>query len=151
MNTQSKGSIKLNSSNPEDHPLIDFSYMSHPYDKRTFIEGIRESMNFVKTNTLSIYFKEEVNVPKSESKEDIYSFIKDNVTPIWHASGSVIMGKKDDINACVDSDLCIIGLKSIRVADLSVCPILPNAHTQATAYLIAEFASEKIIEKYNLD
>jgi choline dehydrogenase-like flavoprotein len=151
MNTQSKGSIKLKSSNPEDSPLIDFSYMSHPYDKCTFIEGIKQSMKFIKTKTLSKYFKEIINEPKSESKEDIWNFIKDNITPVWHANGSVIMGKKDDINACVDSNLCIIGLKNIRVADLSVCPIIPNAHTQSTAYLIAEFASEKIIKKYNLD
>lgn len=144
MNPQSQGSIKLKSSNPDDSPLIDFSYMSHPYDRYTLIEGIKQSMNFVKTKTLSKYFKEIINAPKSENEEDIWNFIKDNVTPIWHANGSVKMGKKDDINACVDSNLCIIGLQNIRVADLSVCPITPNNHTQATAYLIGEFASEKI-------
>jgi len=36
------------------------------------------------------------------------------------------MGKPDDESACVDAELRVIGLKNIRVADLSVCPTTPK-------------------------
>ncbi|OZJ03926.1 hypothetical protein BZG36_03606, partial [Bifiguratus adelaidae] len=138
MNPQSRGSIKLQSSDPEMPPLIDFAYMSHPYDRHILIEGVRHAMQFVKTRTISKYWKSSINVPKSEQEQDI-----------WHANGSVVMDKANDKLACVDSELRIHGLQNIRVADLSVCPLTPNNHTQATAYLIGEYAAEKILQSHD--
>ncbi|OZJ03665.1 hypothetical protein BZG36_03527 [Bifiguratus adelaidae] len=130
MNPQSRGSINLQSSDPEMPPLIDFAFMTYPYDRHILIEGVRHAMQFVKTRTISKYWKSSINVPKGEQEQDIWAFIKDNLTPIWHANGSVIMGKASDKWACVDSDLCILGLQNIRVADLSVCPLTPKSVAQ---------------------
>lgn len=41
MNPQSRGTITLGSSNPSDSPIIDPNFLSHPFDKRTMIEGMR--------------------------------------------------------------------------------------------------------------
>lgn len=50
------------------------------------------------------------------------TFIQENLSPVWHANGTVKMGKPDDKSACVDSKLRVRGLESLRVADMSVCP-----------------------------
>lgn len=42
--------------------------------------------------------------------------------PVWHANGTVKMGKTDDPTACVDSKFRVRGVDSLRVADLSVAP-----------------------------
>lgn len=83
-------------------------------------------------------------MPKSESDEDLLAFFKENITPIWHANGSVMMGE------CVDKDLAVLGMESLRVADLSVCPVMINGHTQSTAYLVGWMCGEKVIEKWGL-
>jgi choline dehydrogenase-like flavoprotein len=62
-----------------------------------------------------------------------------------------MMGKEDNALACVDSDFRVYGVGGLRVADLSVCPLTPNNHTQATAYLIGHKAAEKLIAEYQLD
>lgn len=60
------------------------------------------------------------------------------------------MGKKDDKDAVVDTDFRVRGLQNLRVVDLSVIPLLPNNHTQSTAYLVGETAAEKLIAEYGL-
>ncbi len=64
---------------------------------------------------------------------------------------TVKMGREEDKSACVDTDFRIRGVQNLRVVDLSVLPLLPNNHTQSTAYLVGETAAEKIIEEYGLD
>jgi choline dehydrogenase-like flavoprotein len=41
-------------------------------------------------------------------------------------AGTVKMGKPNDPEACVDHDLRVLGVKSLRVADMSVVPITPK-------------------------
>jgi len=36
----------------------------------------------------------------------------------------------DSSTACVDSNFQVFGIQGLRVVDLSVCPFVPNAHTQ---------------------
>lgn len=42
---------------------------------------------------------------------------------MWHANGTVMMGKRDDPNACVDPSFRVFGVSNLRVADLSICPL----------------------------
>ena len=41
-------------------------------------------------------------------------------------AGTVKMGKPDDPNTCVDHDLRVLGVNSLRVADMSILPIVPK-------------------------
>jgi choline dehydrogenase-like flavoprotein len=41
-------------------------------------------------------------------------------------AGTVKMGKPGDPNTCVDHDLRVLGVNSLRVADMSILPILPK-------------------------
>jgi choline dehydrogenase-like flavoprotein len=48
MNPQSRGTISLRSSNPADAPIIDPKFLSHPFDRRVMIDGLRETMRLFK-------------------------------------------------------------------------------------------------------
>ena len=45
---------------------------------------------------------------------------------MWHACGTVKMGKPDDPGACVDKDFKVLGVENLRVVDMSVVPFLPR-------------------------
>jgi choline dehydrogenase-like flavoprotein len=53
-------------------------------------------------------------------------FLLDKITPTWHAMGTVKMGKQNDSMACVSSDCRVLGVSNLRVADMSVCPVVPR-------------------------
>ena len=61
------------------------------------------------------------------------------------------MGRADEEDACVDKDLRVFGTTSLRVADMSISPILPNNHTQTTAYYIGATMGDKLAAEYHLD
>ncbi|CAL8146319.1 unnamed protein product [Orchesella dallaii] len=54
------------------------------------------------------------------------------------------MGKIDDGNAVVDSQLRVIGTKGLRVIDASVMPAITNANTNAPTIMIGEMGSDFI-------
>ncbi|KAF2277314.1 choline dehydrogenase [Westerdykella ornata] len=151
MNEQAEGSITLRSANPEDKPVIDLAYLRHPYDKRIMREAIRATWTKVFENPeIKKHVKNRLFGPKSLSDEGIDEFMRDTVTTVWHANGTAMMGKKENALACVDKDFRVFGVDGLRVADLSICPVVTNNHTQSTAYLVGQKAADKLIAEYEL-
>ncbi|KAF1955783.1 choline dehydrogenase [Byssothecium circinans] len=151
MNPVSEGSITLRSSDPNEKPLIDMAYLTHPHDWRVMREAIREtSKKLFETPEVKKHVKRQIFGPASLSDTDIDHFIREAATTVWHANGSVKMGKADDPMACVDSSLRVRGVEGLRVADVSVCPLTMNNHTQPTAYLVGQKAADTLFGEYNL-
>nr|CAI5856041.1 unnamed protein product [Callosobruchus analis] len=67
-------------------------------------------------------------------------------TSIYHPMGTCRMGPEKDKEAVVDSHLRVYGIKSLRVADMSVAPRTVSGHTVAPAYMIGEKGAD-IIKK----
>jgi choline dehydrogenase-like flavoprotein len=151
MRPASRGSVTLNSNNPFDPPIIDPNYMTHPYDRLAFIDGIREARRLTTESSLKKHRIKHIVAPENDTDESIWEYIKEGIMSIWHASSSVSMGKADDPMACVDADMKLRGLQKLRVADMSVCPLVISGHTQAVAYLIGQTAAEKIIAEHDLN
>jgi choline dehydrogenase-like flavoprotein len=61
------------------------------------------------------------------------------------------MGKVGDSEAAVDSKFRVFGVENLRVADMSVVPVLTNNHTQATAYMTGLSCADGLIAEYGLD
>lgn len=121
---QSKGSVTLASKDPDVPARIDSRFLTHPYDRRTFIDGIRETLRFMNFPPIARHIKRPLSVPKSESDEDILAFLRETLLSVLHACGTVKMGKDDDLTACVDTEFRFRGLEGLRVVDLSVAPVL---------------------------
>jgi choline dehydrogenase-like flavoprotein len=107
------------------------------------------------TNTQNAHvaprIKRVLSGPASLSDADVDAFAAENASTVWHACGTVRMGKTAGDGSCVDSAGRVWGVKGLRVADLSVAPVTTNNHTQATAYLVGQKIAEKVVREYGLD
>lgn len=63
-----------------------------------------------------------------------------------HASGTCKMAPNDDPMGVVDHRLRVRNVKSLRVADVSILPILNSGHPQAPAYAIGEKVADMILQ-----
>lgn len=147
---KSRGSIKLNTTNPTADPLIDFRYLTEPQDVDTMLEGIKLVIK-VFENTPQ-FQRHGAHLPATphpacaglsfRSDEYWRCYIHAVSVSSLHAAGS------NSMNAVVDSRLRVIGIQNLRVADCSIMPEVTNANTQAAAYVIAEKVSEDILRTW---
>lgn len=152
MHPQSEGSVTLRSKDPKEKPIIKLNYLTHPYDRAVFREAIRQTwQKTIENPKIKPLVKKALCAPASMSDADIDAFAKEQTGTVWHANGSVKMGKEGEQGACVDSGGKVYGVKGLRVADLSVCPLTTSNHTQATAYLVGRKIGEKVVAEYGLD
>ena len=165
-NNLSRGSLKLTSKNPRDLPEIDPGYLSHPFDLRIAVETLREMVRLANTPAFKTITRSVLHGPRREGNDDdnnnihknnlasldsddaaLESFIRSTLTQGFHSMSACIMGAKTDPKRVVNSDFRVEGLSNLRIADMSVCPILTTNHTQINAYLIAERCAEVIVNE----
>ncbi|KAI1335978.1 glucose-methanol-choline oxidoreductase-like protein [Xylariaceae sp. FL0016] len=149
MNPQSRGTVLLRSADPRDAPLIDPKFLTHPFDRRNAIEAMREMLRYMQAPVWKRKTTRTLGWPKDDSDEAIWDTFSSNLRSSWHMCGTVRMGK--DAASCTDTSFRVRGVGKLRVADMSVCPLVPNNHTQTTAYVIGEIAAEKLIAEHGLD
>ena len=80
-------------------------------------------------------------VAELESDATLDDWLLRNVFTTFHTSGACKMGPDDDPMAVVDQYCRVRGVRNLRVVDLSICPNVVRANTNATAIMIAERAA----------
>jgi choline dehydrogenase-like flavoprotein len=148
MNPQSRGTITLQSSNPSTPPLINPNFLTHPFDRRVLIDGMREVMRIQRAPIFASRTLKALG-PMNESDETIWEHVKSNLRSSWHMSCTASMGQSA-AEAVVDNKFKVFGVDGLRVVDLSVCPFVINAHTQSTAYVLGEIGAEVLAGEYGL-
>ncbi|KAH9849915.1 GMC oxidoreductase [Lenzites betulinus] len=152
----SRGTIHASSADPTIQPTIEPNYFSEEID----FEILVDSVKFIRKVTATSPWKETAEQeilpgPNVVSDEQIREFVKQNLSTTWHSVGSCVMLPKDK-GGVIDTKLkastadIVYGTKNLRVADLSILPIIPSVHTQATTYGIAEQAADIIKADYGL-
>ncbi len=143
---KSRGSVTLNSSNPYDYPKILFNYLEDEDDLKQTRECIHVARKILSQPSLKPYSGKEVgpgNVAQSDEQLDEY--IRSNAETAYHPCGTLKMGV--DKMAVVNENLKIYGLQNIRVVDASVMPEIPSANLNAPTLMIAEKASDAILNR----
>ena len=78
------------------------------------------------------------------TNDTLDSWLRGNTATTQHTSGTCKMGPESDPAAVVDQYCRVRGLRNLRVVDLSICPNVVRANTNATAIVIAERAANWI-------
>ncbi|KAJ7430135.1 glucose-methanol-choline oxidoreductase [Mycena galericulata] len=143
----SRGSI---SSDPFDDPSIDPRYFENDFDLEVLVQHIKYIRTMVDTEPFKSGVGREVDPgPNCVSDQDIREYIKNNIISTWHTVGTCSMMPREK-KGVVDPELKVYGTANLRVVDISIVPLHVAAHTQATAYMIAEKAADLIHAHKNM-
>ena len=126
------------------HPKILFNYLEHEDDLRQTRECIHVARKILSQSSLKPYSGKEVGPgAEAQSDEQLDEYIRSKAETAYHPCGTLKMGI--DKMAVVDENLRIHGLQNIRVIDASVIPEIPSANLNAPTLMIAEKASDVIM------
>jgi choline dehydrogenase len=140
---QSRGCIRLASSDPFDPPVIDPGYLREAADLQTLLEGLRWCRRVTHAAAFVPFRGAEV-VPgaAAESVAELIDAIRRTAETCYHPVGSCKMGL--DPLAVVDASLRVHGVDGLRVVDASIMPTIVCGTTNAPTLMIAEKAAALI-------
>ncbi|KAL3418192.1 Oxygen-dependent choline dehydrogenase 3 [Phlyctema vagabunda] len=140
----SRGTIKLNTTDPRDAPIINGNFYTTQVDRLAMRQGLRnlarmflnttEGLAMVEREALSARFVPTINATDAQIDARVAHFAETS----YHPGGTAAMGE------VVDTDLKVIGVEGLRVVDASVLPLPIAAHLQVAVYALAEQAAEII-------
>jgi choline dehydrogenase len=142
---ESRGSLRIRSADPAVPPEIRINYLATETDRTAFIEGFKILRQILAAPALKPYAVDEI-LPGSKvtSDEGILAFCRQTGSTVYHPTSTCRMG--NDPLAVVDQRLRLRGIEGLRVVDASVMPDLMSGNTNAPTIMIAEKASDMILE-----
>ncbi|MCM2131132.1 choline dehydrogenase [Larsenimonas rhizosphaerae] len=143
MRSNSRGRIKLRSTDPHDAPSILFNYMAEERDWEEFRAGIRLTRNIINQPAMDEFRGEEI-APGAhvQSDEELDAFVREHAETAYHPCGSCRMG--DDDMAVVDGEGRVHGMEGLRVIDASLMPVIVTGNLNATTIMMAEKLADKV-------
>ena len=139
----SRGRVRLASANWQDKPIIEANHLGTDRDLAAIVRAIEAARELGEQAAFNEVREIEV-VPgvKVTSRQDLIDLARTASASFGHAIGTARIGS--DVDAVVDSDLRVHGLRGLRVADASVMPSALSAPTNAPSYMIGGRAAEMI-------
>ncbi len=143
----SRGEVSIVSNDSRINPKIKMNYLSTEDDRYVAAQGLRLIRKIMlETNTFKKYNPQEYR-PGLNFKEDeeLVKAGSEFAQTIFHPVGTCKMGS--DAEAVVNKDLFVHGLQNIRIVDASIMPNITSGNTNAPTIMIAEKASDMILNK----
>ena len=142
---ESRGSLRIRSADPAAPPEIRINYLASEVDRATNVEGLKILRKILRAPALAPYVVEEVDPgDKVTSDEALLAYCRTRGSTIYHPTSTCRMG--NDPLAVVDQQLRVRGIEGLRVVDASVMPDLVSGNTNAPVIMIAEKASDMILQ-----
>jgi choline dehydrogenase len=142
---ESRGSLRIKSADPSVPPEIRVNYLAAETDRTANVEGLKILRKILQAPALSRYVVEEVDPgPKVVTDEEWLNFCRQRGSTVYHPTSTCRMG--NDPLAVVDQRLKVRGIEGLRVVDASIMPDLMSGNTNAPTIMIAEKASDMILE-----
>ena len=142
----SRGSVRLASSDPEAHPLIDPAYLSRDADLDALVSALELCREIGRQPSLAEWSPEELYPGTAVgAREELREYVRRTAITYHHQVGTCKMGV--DELAVVDPELRVYGVEGLRVADASVMPLVTSGNTHAPTVMIGERAAELVSGK----
>jgi choline dehydrogenase len=142
---ESRGSLRIRSADPAAPPEIRINYLSTEVDRAANVEGLKMLRKILHAPALSPFVVEEVDPgARISTDEELLNYCRARGSTIYHPASTCRMG--NDPLAVVDQRLRLRGIEGLRVVDASIMPDLVSGNTNAAIIMIAEKASDMILE-----
>jgi choline dehydrogenase len=142
---ESRGSLRIKSADPSVPPEIRINYLATETDRTANVEGLKILRKILQAPALSAYTIDEVEPgPRVSSDEELLDFCRQRGSTVYHPTSTCRMG--NDPLAVVDQRLRLRGIEGLRVIDASIMPDLVSGNTNAAVIMIAEKASQMILD-----
>ncbi len=139
-----RGSVKLKSADPRQHPALRFNYLSTEQDRREWVEAIRCVREILRQPAFDEFNGGEISPGAGvQSDEEILDWVAHDGETAYHPSCTCKMGV--DALAVVDpQSMKVHGVEGLRVVDASVMPYITNGNIYAPTMMVAEKAADLI-------
>jgi choline dehydrogenase len=143
---ESKGYVRLRSSDPFEAPIIQPNYLALESDRRVLLAAMKLARRLLKSKPLEPYYeREDFPGPGVESDDELLGAAKQRGTTTFHPAGTCRMAPAGDPLAVVDDQLRVHGIERLRVIDASIMPTMLSANLNAATLMIAEKASDLVL------
>lgn len=152
--SKSVGHIELTSTDPKLSPKIHYNMMEHNDDVIAARRAVRFALHlaerFSKTSgyrhPVKLFMAPNAGINRGWeelSDGEIDAFVRTSIQSVVHLSCTCRMAAEGD-NGVVDDKLKVHGFNNLRVADASIFPKIPAAHTMAPTYMVGERCAQFI-------
>ena len=135
---ESRGTVRIVSSNPEIAPEIDVNFMSRDADVRKMLVAIELCREIGASSAFDSFRAREV-MPGPLSQHEMINFIRNSVSTYFHPTSTCAMGHTE--LSVVDHELKVHGVDGLRIADASIMPTVTSGNTNAPSVMIGEKAA----------
>jgi len=135
---ESRGSVRLASSDPTAKPIVRNDFYAHEADLTRMVAGLRRMLEICAQPAIAPYCAQPFTLPAGDSDEALRAHVAATTFPIYHPVGTCALG------SVVDEQLRVQGVEGLRVVDASVMPVVPRGNTNAPTIAIAERAADLI-------
>ncbi|MEA2579407.1 MAG: choline dehydrogenase [Actinomycetota bacterium] len=145
MYSDSRGSVKITSTDPKIHPALRFNYLSTEQDRREWVEAIHVARDILNQAAMDPFNAGEVSPGGGvETDQQILDWVAKDGETALHPSCTTRMGT--DAMSVVDPlTMGVHGVAGLRVIDASVMPYVTNGNIYAPVMMTAEKAADLIL------
>jgi choline dehydrogenase len=133
----SRGEVRITSPDPKERGTIDAKYLSDPRDIGVLTRGMERIRQIMRQPAIAGRVAHEFE-PGADvrSPGEIEHHLRAGCQTVYHPVGTCRMGADPD--AVLDPALRVRGVRSLRVIDASVMPVICSGNTVAASMMVGE-------------
>ncbi len=145
MYSDARGSVKIRSRDPREHPALRFNYLSTEQDRREWVEAIRVTRDILGQPAFAEFNGGEISPgPAVETDDQILDWVRRDGETALHPSCTCRMGV-DEMSVVDPTSLRVHGVEGLHVVDASAMPYVTNGNIYAPVMMLAEKAADLIL------
>jgi choline dehydrogenase len=143
LHPESRGWVELKSADPREIAAVTLNVLDSENDRRQLLDAIRLTRRIYRTEPMAeLVGSERTPGENVQSDADLDAYLRDWCYVGQHPTSTCAMGMGE--RSVVDSELRVIGVEGLRVADASVMPTVPGGNTMIPAIMVGEKAADLI-------
>lgn len=146
MRATSRGYVKIKSTSPYDHPIIQPNYLSTEEDRVELRDSIKLTREVFSQKAFDPFRGKELQPGDNvQTDEEIDAWVRQNADTAYHPSCTCKMGSEDDPMAVVNNKTEVFGVENLRVVDASIMPSIVSGNLNGPTVMVAEKAADIIL------